>query len=99
MGELRFSRRAEADLLEIGDYTARNWSKEQAARYLSELERCCEQLAANPGLGRSCEDIRPGLLRREYASHVVFFRKELGGVLISRILHKRMLPEEHSIGD
>jgi plasmid stabilization system protein ParE len=30
----RFSRRAEADLLSIGDYTLRTWGKAQAARYL-----------------------------------------------------------------
>jgi plasmid stabilization system protein ParE len=48
----RFSRRAEADLLSIGDYTLRTWGKAQAARYLGELEVCCQTLSDNPALGR-----------------------------------------------
>jgi plasmid stabilization system protein ParE len=46
----RFSRRAEADLLSIGDYTLRTWGKAQAARYLGELEVCCQTLSDNPQL-------------------------------------------------
>jgi plasmid stabilization system protein ParE len=32
----------------------------------------------------------------EQGRHVVFFRREPGGILISRVLHERMLPENHS---
>jgi toxin ParE1/3/4 len=97
----RFSRRAEDDLLSIGDYTLRTWSKAQAARYLSELEVCCQTLADNPALGRLCEDVRPGLRCLEHGKHVVFYRQEQerGGVLVSRILHQRMLPDRHAIDD
>ncbi len=31
--------------------------------------------------------------------HVVFFRKELDGILISRILHQSMLPEKQAFDD
>jgi hypothetical protein len=30
---------------------------------------------------------------------VVFYRLEAGGILVSRILHQRMLPERHSIDE
>jgi toxin ParE1/3/4 len=56
-------------------------------------------LADNPALGRSCDDIRPGLRRMESGQHVVFYREEAGGILISRILHQRMLPERHAMDD
>jgi len=46
----RFSRRAEADLLSIGEYTLRTWGKAQAARYIGELEMCCQTMADNPGV-------------------------------------------------
>jgi toxin ParE1/3/4 len=95
----RFSRRAEADLLNIGNYTLRKWGKTQTARYLNELEICCQTLADNPALGRLCDDVRPGLHRHEHSSHVVFYRQERGGILVSRILHQRMLPERHAIDD
>jgi plasmid stabilization system protein ParE len=38
MGRFRFSRRAEVDLLSIGDYTLHKWGKAQAVRYIGELE-------------------------------------------------------------
>ena len=92
MAAFRFSRRAEADLLSIGDYTLRTWSKTQAARYLGELEVCCQTLSDNPALGRLCDEVRPGLRRLEHGKHVVFYRQERGGILVSRILHQGMLP-------
>lgn len=99
MAAFRFSRRAEADLLGIGDYTLRTWGRAQAVRYLGELEVCCQMLADNPALGRLCDNVRPGLRRLEHGKLVVFYRQERGDVLVSRILHQRMLPERHAIDD
>jgi len=99
VARFRFSRRAEADLLSIGDYTLRTWGSAQAARYLDELEVCCQMLADNPQLGRPCDSVRPGLRRLEHGKHVVFYRQERGGILVSRVLHQRMLPERHAIDD
>jgi toxin ParE1/3/4 len=99
MAAFRFSRRAEADLLGIGRYTLRKWGKAQTSRYLSELEASCQTLAENPALGRACDDIRPGLRRLEHGKHVIFYRQEPAGILVSRILHQSMLPGRHDIGD
>jgi toxin ParE1/3/4 len=95
----RFSRRAEADLLGIADYTLRTWGITQTARYLAELKVFCQTLADNPSLGRSCDDVRPGLRRLEHGKHVVFYRQRLTGIFISRILHQSMLPDRHEAGD
>jgi toxin ParE1/3/4 len=99
VAEFRFSRRAEADLLSIGDYTLRTWGKAQASRYLAGLEVLCQALADNSALGRACDDVRPGLRRLEHGKHVVFYRQELTGILVSRILHQSMLPDKHDTGD
>jgi toxin ParE1/3/4 len=99
VARFRFSRRAEADLLSIGDYTLRTLGKTQAGHYIGELRDCCQTLADNPGLGRLCDDVRPGLHRLEHAKHVVFYRREPGGILVSRILHQLMLPDRHAIDD
>jgi toxin ParE1/3/4 len=93
----RLSRLAEADLMDIGAYTLNAWGEDQTIRYIESLETCCQQLADNPELGRICDYIRPGLRRMEHARHVVFYRIEAGGILISRILHERMLPERQLI--
>ena len=98
MAAFRLSRQAETDLLNIGNYTLRTWGKTQAVRYINELEMCCRTLASNPALGRSCDEIRPGLRRLEHGKHVIFYRQERGGILVSRILHHRMLPKRHPAG-
>ena len=99
MAEFRFSRVAEADLLSIGAYTLRTWGEDQTIRYIDDLEACCQMLADNPTLGRTCDEVRPGLRRMECGQHVVFYREDAEGILVSRILHQRMLPERHAIDD
>jgi toxin ParE1/3/4 len=99
VGSVRISRRAEADLLAIADYTLRTWGRAQAARYINQLEVCCQTLADNPALGRPCDEIRPGLHRLEHARHVVFYRPKRGGILVSRFLHQSMLPGRHDTSD
>jgi toxin ParE1/3/4 len=56
-------------------------------------------LAGNPALGRSCDYVRPDLRRMECGRHVVFYREDAGGILVSRILHQGMLPGRHAIDD
>lgn len=85
--------------MDIGAYTLQAWGENQTIRYIDGLETCCQRLADNPELGRPCDHIRPGLRRMEHARHVVFYRIELGGILVSRILHQRMLPERQGIGE
>jgi len=99
MATFRLSRLAEADLLDIAIYTLRAWGQGQAIRYVDDLEACCRKLADNPKLGRACDHVRPGLRRMEHARHVLFYRIEAEGIVVSRILHQRMLPERHSIDE
>jgi toxin ParE1/3/4 len=99
MATVRLSRSAKADLLSIGAYTLHTWGPLQAARYLGGLEHCATLLAGNPSLGRACEWIRPGLRRFETGRHVLFYRQQEDGILISRILHRSMLPEQQPFED
>jgi plasmid stabilization system protein ParE len=77
----------------------RTWDAAQADRYLTVLDDYCQRLADTPALGRACDHIRPGLLRAEQAGHVVFFRREVTGILVCRVLHQRMLPGAQPIDD
>jgi len=95
----RLSPRAENDLVNIGAYTIKEWGEAQAGRYLDEIEVCCQRLADNPDLGRSCDYVRRGLRRLEHGKHVVFYRREPGGILVSRFLHQNMLATRHSLAD
>ena len=85
--------------MDIGTYTLETWGIEQTVRYFEELEACCQQLADTPSIGRASDEIRPGLQRFEHGRHVIFYRQETGGILVSRTLHQRMLPERHRIED
>jgi toxin ParE1/3/4 len=95
MGAIQVSRGAKSDLARIGAFTLEKWGAAQAERYLGGLEECAKMLADNPALGRDCAWIRPGLRRFEKGQHVLFYRQTAGGILISRILHRTMLPDEH----
>ncbi len=99
MALVRFSRRAEADLVSIANYTLGTWGETQATRYIDDLESCCQMLADKPALGRASDHVRRGLRRMECGRHVVFYRPEAKGILVSRILHQRMLPETQAIDD
>ena len=99
MGSVRFTGLAEAGIYNIGVHTLRIWGEAQADRYLNTLEDCCRLLSENPASGRPCDDIRPGLPRIEHGTHVVFYREETGGILVCRVLHQRMLPENQAIDD
>jgi len=99
MAAFCFSRRAEADLLAIGEYTLRTWGRAQTTRYLVDLEVFCQTLADNPSLGRPCYNVRPGLRRIEHGKHVVFYRQETTGISVVRILHQSMLPDKHDTGN
>ena len=97
MARFRFSRRAEADLLSIRVHTVKTWGVDQTIRYVTDLRACCQMLADNPEAGRVCNDVRPGLRRMEHGRHVIFYRPDAEGILISRVLHQRMLPRRYGI--
>ncbi len=83
----------------FGVYALNTWGEAQTIRYIDELEDYCRRLADSPASGRPCDHIRPGLYRAEVGKHVIFLRREPTGILVSRILHQRMLPERHAFND
>jgi toxin ParE1/3/4 len=97
--KLRISRQAEADMLDIAEYSLRQWGEAQAARYLAQLAGCCRRVADYPLIGCACPWILPGLRRIEQGSHVVFFLVGDSDVLIARVLHKSMQPERWIDGE
>jgi toxin ParE1/3/4 len=90
MLQLRLTPKAEADLEGIWIYTLETWGRVQAEEYLLSLERTFGQLCANPLLGLSNEDIRPGCRCMQMTSHSIFYRPTRDGLEIIRILHRSM---------
>jgi toxin ParE1/3/4 len=88
----RLGPKGESDLAEIFDYTVDTWGEEQAENYVDELARCFQLLADSPGLGRACDLLFPGIRRFEQGKHVIFYKQDRSGILVSRILHQSRLP-------
>jgi toxin ParE1/3/4 len=85
------TKKAKADLMSIGRYTAATWGREQRNRYLGLLDGSFHELAANPLKGRDCGSIRPGYRQHGVGRHIVFYRSIAADCIeIVRILHERM---------
>ena len=86
MAELRFSERARYDLIEIGDFIARD-NPTAAAQFVSELEQRCLLLAARPLAGRARDELISGLRSMPQGRSVIFYRLIEDVVEIVRVLH------------
>lgn len=97
MSELVYSQKSINDLRSIANYTAGQWSEQQAIRYYNMLIEGCEQIARQGGsIGVSYHEIRPGLYGFHCARHIIFYRIVSNEkVRIVRILHERMDFERH----
>jgi toxin ParE1/3/4 len=88
----KISQEAALDLEGIWIYTFKNWSVDQADRYLNLLFNEIEYLAENPGSGKDLNEIRKGYFLSPVKSHLILYKLDLKNekLLIIRILHKRM---------
>ena len=92
MAKYGISKKAVEDLDSIWNYTAQTWSEEQAVKYYNDIRDAIIVLANLPDyLGRSFEEIKPGLMGFHVGHHIVFYAKRKdGSVWVYRILHERM---------
>lgn len=86
---------AEVDLEKIWLYTFKEWSLEQADKYIHSIMTAIKLLA----IGKKCgtqTSIRNGYLKYFVGSHVVYFvkHKSSESIDIIRILHKSMDTEK-----
>jgi toxin ParE1/3/4 len=87
--------RAQRDIEDIWDYSAVTWSVAQAEVYVRQIQRFLETLAADPRLGRTCDEVRAFYRKYPVGSHVMFYRIVESGFDVVRILHQRMDFERH----
>ena len=92
---MRISRRAAADLTAVADYTIAEFGIGQARRYRDQLQACFTSITDNPSLGKSADDLAPGLRRIRQQAHVIFYRPGPDHILIVRVLHYSMDFERH----
>lgn len=80
------SSRAEADLIEIWAYIAKDDTL-AADRQLDRIDAACEMLAENPQGGPSREDLARGLRFYPVGNHLIFYTFAEDGITVVRVLH------------
>ncbi len=95
MAQYRFTAHAQRDLINIVNYTIKNWGKTQASIYIDGLEELAGNLAKSPTLGTCRNDLKDGLLSFPYQSHILFYNSTKTGITIIRILHQHQSWEKN----
>lgn len=83
---LEFSPAADADLVEIASFIARD-NVPRALTFVDELEAACAKLVDFPESGRARSDLRAGLRSKPHDSYVIFYSILEAVIRIERILH------------
>ena len=87
MGKIRHSASAENDLLEAWLYIAED-SIEAADRLLDQIDTETRTLLQQPKMGRTRDDLAPGLRSWPTATpYLLFYFVDVDGVTIARVLH------------
>ncbi len=95
MALFRLSLDAQADLMNIRQYTLENWGSKQSEKYLIELQQTIELLASSPDMGKKRLDISINTLSFPHASHVIYYCVENNYLLVFAVLHKSRVPNTH----
>ena len=82
--------KAQDDLENIADFSLEKWGKEQEDSYLRMLKNSFRSISENPHLGRSIDDVIPGLRRFLAGRHIILYFIAENHIDIVRILLHNM---------
>ncbi|WP_428670999.1 type II toxin-antitoxin system RelE/ParE family toxin [Roseibium sp.] len=85
----RLTPAAEHDLEDIWQYTARNWSEDQADSYVDALEGAFNTLLAMPEIARERTEFNPPVRIHPSAQHAIIYRVQGDHIVILRVLGGR----------
>jgi toxin ParE1/3/4 len=80
---------ARADLNGIWEYTASQWSNEQADLYIRSLDSAFRQLCISPLIGKRLEVIDPPVRVFPFRSHVIIYMPGETNLNVLRVVHQR----------
>ncbi|HEX8625582.1 MAG TPA: type II toxin-antitoxin system RelE/ParE family toxin [Allosphingosinicella sp.] len=92
---LELSRRAQADLDDIRDYSVAEFGVERAVAYLDEVEGAFRRIVDFPEIGSVHPAVLPLTRSLGCEQHRIFYEVGSDTILIVRILHKAMDVERH----
>ncbi|WP_375429247.1 type II toxin-antitoxin system RelE/ParE family toxin [uncultured Sphingomonas sp.] len=92
---LELSRRAQADLDDIRDYSAERFGAKRAIAYLDAVEWAFRRIVDFPEIGPAY-GASDGIVRSYPAEeHRIYYEHDAGRVFVLRVLHKRMDAVRH----
>jgi len=87
MSRVQFTRLADNDITEIGDYIALD-KRDAALAFVNRLRQACDTLADHPEMGVPRPRFRGGDLRSyPVHSYLIFYRITPLGIEVARVLH------------
>ena len=87
---LELSRKAQADLDDIRDFSVSKFGSERTIQYLDAIEQSFRRLLDHPNIGTSRSELRPGLRSYPVEEHRIYYRATGDAVTVVRLLHKSM---------
>jgi toxin ParE1/3/4 len=92
---LELSRRAEADLDEIADYSVAEFGVERALLYLDAIEQALRRLVEHPMIGAQRAELGATVRTYPAGEHRIFYEVRAEAVFVIRLLHKAVDVERH----
>ncbi len=92
---LELSRKAQADLDDIRDYSVAEFGVARAVDYLDAVEAAFRRIVEFPDIGAAQPAVRPLTRSLGCQQHRIFYEVRSDTILIVRILHKAMDVERH----
>ena len=87
---------AQRDIIEIRDYTSRNWGAKQSRDYLRKLQVVLSQLAEMPGMGQHrIDDFGADVYSFPYVSHMIYYCARDTNIVVLAVLHQSRVPTRH----
>lgn len=91
MARVILRQKAIHDLSDIWNYTAFNWSENQADKYYQSIKSACKEIGINPNIGKKYVEICGELLGLKTGRHIIFYQVLSDNKIeIIRILHAQM---------
>jgi len=93
--QIKRTKLADADLIDLFVYGAQQFGVSKAETYFRELERVQEFLAENPFLGHEREEFERPVRIHPHKRHLIIYTIEVDYIQIVRVLHHRMDVKSH----
>ncbi len=84
---LRVTKAARRDLDSIYDYWAKRASPDIAGPLIYSITDVLPRIAESPGIGRTRDEIAPGVLSFPTGQYLVYYRKARGAIQILHVFH------------